>query len=86
MVTKLQAMVAQRFHQGDCNSIHNPATGRLYHNPIVWRRNGMTKTWKKDPARFQVPVKHGLRDYGYISESNADQFHTEQSCPFTQKG
>ncbi len=35
------------------------------------RANGKVKTWKRDPNRFQVPVKHGLRTCLYITESNA---------------
>ena len=39
------------------------------------RRNGKTKTWKRSPDRFQIPVKHGLYDYGYITEDNANAFY-----------
>lgn len=40
--------------------------------PQKWRVNGQVKTWKRDPARVQVPVKHGLHDYDYITERNLD--------------
>ena len=32
-------------------------------NGRYWRlrRNGATKTWKRDAARFEIPVKAGLR-------------------------
>jgi hypothetical protein len=33
----------------------------------VWwrvRRNGKTQTWKRDPERFRIPLKAGLRSYG----------------------
>lgn len=33
-----------------------------------WRVNGKVKTWKRSPKRVQVPVKHGLYDYDYITE------------------
>jgi len=39
------------------------------------RRNGKTKTWKRTPQRFQIPVKHGMYDYGYITEKEM-QFWT----------
>lgn len=26
------------------------------------RRNGRTQTWKRDPARFEIPIKYRLRD------------------------
>jgi len=35
-----------------------------------WRVNGMVKTWKKDSNRIQIPIKHGLYDYGYIDQDN----------------
>lgn len=27
------------------------------------RRNGRTRSWKRDPSRFEIPVKFRLRDY-----------------------
>jgi hypothetical protein len=33
------------------------------------RRNGATKLWKKDAARFRIPVKAGLRTYAAITET-----------------
>lgn len=36
--------------------------------PVRWRVNGKVKTWKRNPNRVQVPVKHGLWDYDYITE------------------
>lgn len=30
------------------------------------RRNGATKTWKRDAARFRIPIKAGLRACGSI--------------------
>ena len=30
------------------------------------RRNGKTKTWKTRPGEFRIPVKAGLRSYGYL--------------------
>jgi hypothetical protein len=47
--------------------IHTP-TGK------TWRRNGQTKTWKRDENRFEIPVKFGLYDYGYITNENAAEF------------
>jgi hypothetical protein len=39
-------------------------------NGKKWRVNGKVQTWKKNPNRVNVPVKHGLYSYGYITESN----------------
>lgn len=49
-----------------------------------WRANGACKTWKSEPRKheFRLPVKYGLRDYGYITETNADEFHKQSECPY----
>jgi hypothetical protein len=39
-----------------------------------WRVNGKPKTWKRNPRRVKVPVKHGLWSYGYITENNLHFF------------
>jgi hypothetical protein len=36
------------------------------------RRNGRTKLWERDPSRWQIPVKAGLRAYGTISDLTAN--------------
>lgn len=40
----------------------------------LWRtkRNGKTKTWKKDPTRWEVPIKIGLKEYGTVDRHNVD--------------
>jgi hypothetical protein len=37
------------------------------------RRNGKTRTWKRDTSRFEIPVKYGLYEYYIIDNTN----HTE---------
>ena len=32
------------------------------------RRNGATKTWKRDSNRFRIPVKAGLRSHTYLTQ------------------
>jgi hypothetical protein len=39
----------------------------------TWRVNGKVKTWKRQPERFQIPVKYGLYVYGYITEKNINE-------------
>lgn len=34
------------------------------------RRNGATQTWKRDPSRFSVPVKAGLKSCARITETD----------------
>jgi hypothetical protein len=31
------------------------------------RRNGRTKRWTSRPEEFRIPIKMGLRNYGYIT-------------------
>ena len=45
--------------------------------PARWRVNGKLKTWKRNPEKFQLPVKHGLYNFGYITEENCHLFVTE---------
>jgi hypothetical protein len=35
------------------------------------RRNGATQTWKRDPSRFSIPVKAGLKSCARITETDA---------------
>jgi len=42
--------------------------------PTRWRVTGKVKTWKTRPNEFQIPVKHGLYDYGYINNDNIHLF------------
>lgn len=69
MITKEQALVVDEFHSQFSNRCHN------------WRRNGKTKTWKRQPTRFQIPVKYGLYRYGYLIDG-VDQYHPAAECPF----
>jgi hypothetical protein len=45
--------------------------------PCKYRRNGATKEWKRDPNRFQIPVKRGLYEHGYINQDNTHKFTWE---------
>jgi hypothetical protein len=38
------------------------------------RRNGATKTWKRDPNRWSIPVKAGLRDCFRIDQDTTQQY------------
>lgn len=51
-----------------------------------WRVNGKVKTWKRDPGRVYVPLKHGLYDYNNLTEASftADgvcKYHILLDCP-----
>jgi hypothetical protein len=44
--------------------------------PVKWRANGKCKTYKSKARahEFRLPIKHGLRDYGYITQDNCHLF------------
>jgi hypothetical protein len=47
-------------------------------HPIRWRVNGQVKTWKRDPDRIQIPVKHGLYDHAYLCHGDiADSIYSK---------
>lgn len=84
MITKEQAMTCTRFKQLRAYPVRNigqypfnmpdPTVSVELTPPIAWRANGACKTWKRDVERFQLPVKHGLYNYGYITNDNAHLF------------
>ena len=87
MITKEQAVslqYRQELHVGHCNRTVGPKGG-VTETIIKVRVNGEVKTWKKNPTRFLVPIKHGLYEYGYIHERNAHDFHLPKDCPLEVK-
>jgi len=38
--------------------------------PRRWKVNGAVQLWVKDPSRIRVPLKHGLRGYDAITETD----------------
>lgn len=82
MITKEQAMTANDFHEEHSAIVVRGPRGKMNYPKIYnWRRNGRTKTWVREPNRFQVPIKYGLRSYDYITEFQAHMFHTAEDCP-----
>lgn len=55
--------------------LHHTTAKNADGTPERWRVNGKVKTWKRDPKRMEVPVKYGLRGYGYITEDNCRFFN-----------
>ena len=78
-VTKDESIVSVEFHYGECQRWHGPRGGITFHQ-IRFRRNGKTKTWVRSPDEFRIPVKRGFREYGYITQTNAHEFHTAEQC------
>ena len=65
---------AKFLRPGDTLRVPSHSTG---YGPARWRVNGAVRTWKRDPERVRVPVKFGLREYGYLDESNIHLFYVE---------
>lgn len=42
-------------------------------NGCRWYVNGRVKTWKTDPLRIEVPLKHGLYTFGRLVTSDFDK-------------
>lgn len=80
MVSKEQAMVAIEFHFNHCTK-HVGPRGGVKTNIEVWRANGRCKTWKTRPNDFAIPIKRGLRSHTYITNGNAEYYHTAFDCP-----
>lgn len=51
--------------------LHHVSVKNADKTPMRVRVNGQVKTWKTRPDQFRIPVKHGLRDCGYIDNNNA---------------
>ena len=45
-----------------------------------WRVTGKVQRWKRDLERFQVPLKHGLYDYGALLPGDERRCHLESEC------
>lgn len=63
-LTRQTALTARTFW-------HRTATYKDGVRPIEVRRNGATKTWKRQPNKFQIPVKYGMYEYFYITDADA---------------
>ena len=42
--------------------------------PMKAKVSGRVRTWVTKPEKVQVPIKHGLRDSSYITETNLKTF------------
>lgn len=68
-LTAENARTERFFHHDDeCAKTvtFGPRGGVTYPRTELWRRNGATQTWKTRPGEFRIPVKYGMRNYGYL--------------------
>lgn len=54
--------------------LHHVTLRNADKSPLRVRVNGKVQTWIRKPERVKIPVKHGLRNYGYITEYDLDYF------------
>lgn len=71
-------------HYGLCSRTVGPRGGITY-DVTEARVNGECQTWVRDPDRYRLPIKHGLRTYGAVTPDNEDLFHTADECPLDRK-
>ena len=57
---------AKNLKRGDI--LHHISHKNSDGTPVRWKVNGKVKTWKRDPSRMEVPVKHGIYDYDTLSD------------------
>lgn len=55
--------------------LHHVSIKNRSGEPYRVRVNGKLKTWKTRPSEFKLPVKHGLYEYGYITEQNINDWN-----------
>lgn len=92
MVTKEQAMNCRNFLQisrlTGKGKINYNGFGTIFvsdggnaplPNPVKWRANGKCKTWKREPARFQLPIKSGIFFCRYLTNENAHLFVVDET-------
>lgn len=46
--------------------------------PERWKVNGAVRTWKTKPDKVLVPLKRGLYQYGYLTESDLEDFNLSE--------
>lgn len=82
-LTRDEALMETYFHApADCvAATTGPRGGITPAKPRLWKRNGQTKTWKRDPNRFALPVKHGLYAHDTITQDEAHLVCPESRCP-----
>jgi hypothetical protein len=70
-LTRANADTRSEWHS---HTLHN-ADG----TPVRYRRNGMTKTWKRRPERFAIPAKFGL--YRHLTIDEYDTLYLGYGSP-----
>jgi hypothetical protein len=54
--------------------IHHASLKNSDGTPQRFKVNGKVRLWKRTPGKILVPLKRGLYEYGYLVETNIDDF------------
>jgi len=73
MITRQQAI----WFKG--NTLYHTTLRNVDGTPQRWKVNGEIKLWKTRPYDFSVPIKHGLRDFSYLTHVNAYEFYLSEA-------
>ena len=49
--------------------LHHTINKNADGTPQRWKVNGEVKTWKRNPNRIKIPVKHEMYSFGYVTEN-----------------
>jgi hypothetical protein len=55
-------------------TLHHVTLKTADNTPVRCRVNGQVKFWKREPERFQIPVKYGLKHCFYITQDNVGEW------------
>ena len=56
-------------------TLHHTLNVNADGTPQRWKVNGKVKRWKLNPNRIEVPLKHSLYDYDYLTEDDLHLFN-----------
>ena len=70
---RFEDAVSLQYRQEIWSSVVTDAQGR----PACFVVNGEVKRWKKEPGRFAVPLKSGLRGFRTFTENDLYDFHLD---------
>jgi len=69
----------EELHFGKCQ-VQIGERGGVHITQERVRVSGKVKLWKTRPSEFQVPIKYGMYQSGYVHDRNADDFHRACDC------
>ena len=58
--------------------LHHKTFRNANNSPLRARVNGKIRLWKRRPDYFELPMKHGLRTYFYITPDNIDEWELSE--------